>query len=115
MSAHSRVPQLVPWLANKAGIGEDRANALWRESEQWAEQQASRDSSDYHELAVKRVRELVLAESLREDLASLGWRPWVRAQALFWTVSMQAAQQTSAAMARSWRQFGSGVRHYGLG
>jgi len=115
MSARSRVPQLVPWLANKAGIGEDRANALWRESEQWAEQQASRDSSDYHELAVKRMRELVLAESLREDLASLGWRPWVRAQALLWTVSMQAVQQSSAAMARSWRQFGSAARDYELG
>lgn len=115
MSANTKVPQLVPWLAHRAGIGDDRANALWCDAEQWAAQRASRDSSDYHELAVQRMRETVLAESLREDLASLGWRPWVRAQALFWTVSMQAAQQSSAAMARSLRLFGSAARDFKLG
>jgi len=39
--------------------------------------------------------ELAAAESLREDAASFGWRPWARAQARFWAASMLVAMSAS--------------------
>jgi hypothetical protein len=55
-----------------------------------AARRAATGSADYFKLAVDRLLELVAAESLREDAASFGWRPWARAQARFWAVSMQS-------------------------
>ena len=107
MSIHPKKPQLLPWLAKQAGIDEDRASALWLEAERWAEQQASPGSSACHKLAVDRMLELASAESLREDVASFGLRPWARAQAHFWTFSVRMVQQSAAVMARSWRLIGS--------
>jgi len=115
MSTTPSKPQMLPWLAKKAGIGDARASALWLDSTQWAAQHASPDSSVFHELAADRMRELVAAESLRQDLASFGLRPWARAQVQFWTISMQAAQKSAAVMAHSWRSFGSSAQHYKLG
>lgn len=106
----SKTPKLLPWLAKKAGIGDRRAITLWLESERWAARRAAADSSAYYKLAVDRLLELVAAESLREDAASFGWRPWARAQARFWAVSMQVAQQGSALAARGWRLIGSAGR-----
>lgn len=107
MSSNPKTPKLLPWLARKAGISERRANTLWLESERWAARRASPGSPAYHQLAVDRLLELAAAESLREDAASFGWRPWARAQARFWAASMQAAQESSALVARGWRLMGS--------
>ncbi len=112
MSIPHTEPQLLPWLAKKAGIGEARAYALWLEAECWAEQQASPGSPTCHKLTADRMRELIAAESLREDVASFGWRPWARAQALFWAASVQAVQSSSAVMARSWRLIGSDAHQH---
>lgn len=110
MSTTPRTPKLLPWLAHKAGISERRASALWREAERWAARRAAADTSAYFKLAVDHWLELAAAESLREDAASFGWRPWARAQAHYWAVSMQAAQQASAAIGRSWRLIGSSAQ-----
>lgn len=107
MSTNPKTPKLLPWLAKKAGIPERRARTLWFEAERWAARRASSGSSDYFKLAVDRLLELAAAESLREDAASFGWRPWARAQARLWAVSMQAAQEGSALVARGWRLLGS--------
>lgn len=103
MSSNPKTPKILPWLAKKAGISEARAAALWRDAERWAERRAATGSSAYFKLAVDRLLELTAAECLREDAASFGWRPWARAQARFWAVSMQAAQEGSALMTRGWR------------
>ena len=115
MSNLHHEPQLLPWLAKKAGIDEAKASALWLEAQCWAEQHASPGSSACHKLTVNRMRELIAAESLREDVASFGWRPWARAQARFWAFSVQAVQTSSEVMARSWRLIGSAADQHKLG
>jgi hypothetical protein len=115
MKTQAKTPKLLPWLAKKAGISEHRAAALWHDAERWAAHRAAPGSSDYFKLAVDRLLELMAAESLREDAASFGWRPWARAQARMWAVSMQVAQQTSALTARGWRLIGSTTRNHQLG
>jgi hypothetical protein len=114
MRTNPTTPKLLPWLAKKAGISERRATTLWLESERWAARRATTGSSAYYKLAVDRLLELTAAESLREDAASFGWRPWARAQARLWAVSMQAAQQGSALAARGWRLIGSTAQQHQL-
>ena len=115
MRTNPKTPKLLPWLAKKAGISERRATTLWHESERWAARRAASGSSTYYQLAVDRLLELTAAESLREDAASFGWRPWARAQARVWAVSMQVAQQGAALTARGWRLIGSTARQHQLG
>lgn len=103
MRTTPKTPKLLPWLARKAGISDSRAAALWREAERWAERRASVGSSTYFKLAVDRLLALAAAESLRADASSFGWRPWARAQARFWALSMQAAHESSALSTRAWR------------
>ena len=110
MKTLPKTPKILPWLARKAGISDIRAEALWHDAERWAGRQATPGSADYFKLAVDRLMELVAAESLREDAASFGWRPWARAQARFWAVSMQVAHQGAALSARTWRLIGSASR-----
>ena len=111
MSTKCVTPKMLPWLARKAGISDRRARTLWFDAERWAERQSARGSSAYYKLAVDRLLALVAAESLREDASSFGWRPWARAQARFWALSMQVAHQGSAVTARGWRLLESTVRH----
>jgi hypothetical protein len=103
MRSYPKTPKILPWLAKKAGISESRAATLWHQAERWAEHRAKVGSSLYFKLAVDRLLQLALAESLRADAASFGWRPWARAQARFWALSMQAAQHGSALTDRGWR------------
>lgn len=103
MKTAIRTPKLLPWLARKAGIGERRAETLWREAERWAAHQAPIGSADYFKLAVDRLLSLVAEESLRADAASFGWRPWARAQSRAWALSMQAMHEASALSARGWK------------
>ncbi len=110
MRTYPKTPKILPWLAKKAGISESRAAVLWRDAERWAAHRAAPGSSLYFKLAVDRLLELALAESLRADAASFGWRPWARAQARLWAVSMQVAQQGSALTSRGWRLVSSAAR-----
>lgn len=112
MRTAPKTPKLLPWLARKAGIGDERAHALWRDAERWAARHANPGSSTYFKLAVDRLLELVAAESLRQDAASFGWRPWARAQARFWAVSMQVMHEASALTARGWRLLGAAARRH---
>jgi hypothetical protein len=110
MRTYPKTPKILPWLAKKAGISEARAAVLWHDAERWAAHRAATGSSLYFKLAVDRLLELALAESLRADAASFGWRPWARAQARLWAVSMQVAQQGSALTSRGWRLVSSAAR-----
>jgi hypothetical protein len=105
MTTTPKTPKLLPWLARKAGISDRRAEALWQEAARWAAHRAAPGTAAYFQLAVDRLIERVAAESLREDADSFGWRPWARAQARFWALSMQAAHEASAITARGWRMF----------
>jgi len=111
MTSKPKTPKILPWLARKAGISDARAAELWRDAEHWAARRAEAGSSAYFKLAVDRLLELAAAESLREDAASFGWRPWARAQARVWAVSMQVAQEAATFSARGWRLIGSAARY----
>lgn len=115
MRTYPKTPKILPWLAKKAGISESRAATLWHDAERWAARRATFGSSLYFKLAVDRLLELAAAESLRADAASFGWRPWARAQARLWAVSMQLAEQGSALTARGWRLVSSAARQHQLG
>ena len=115
MKTTPKTPKLLPWLARKAGISDARATTLWHEAERWAAHQAAKGSAAYFKLAVDRLLELAAAESLREDAASFGWRPWARAQARFWAVSMQVMHEGSALTARGWRLLSSAAGQRQLG
>ncbi|MBP8897359.1 MAG: hypothetical protein IT510_12695 [Sulfuritalea sp.] len=110
MKTYPKTPKILPWLAKKAGISESRAAALWHDAERWAAHRAPTGSSLYFKLAVDHLLALALAESLRADAASFGWRPWARAQARFWAISMQAAQHGAALTDRGWRLLRTSVR-----
>ena len=81
MNPHTQPPKILSWLAVKAGISFALSNLLWQEACRDAAYHAEPGSSHYFALAVDRLVELVAAESLRRDAASLGFRPWARAQA----------------------------------
>lgn len=104
MKAMPKTPKLLPWLARKAGIGDARAETLWREAERWAARKADEGTAAYFQLAVDRLLQLVAEESLRADAASFGWRPWARSHARAWAVSMQLMHEVSALSARGWTQ-----------
>ena len=102
MRTTPKPPKLLPWLARKAGISDVRAECLWRDAERWAAHRATAGSSPYYQAAVDRLVQLVAEDSLRADAASFGWRPWSRAQARAWAVSMQVMHELSAISARGW-------------
>jgi hypothetical protein len=104
MDTKLKSPKLLPWLAKKAGITEQRATLLWHDAADWAEARSKNGSSAYYKMAVDRFMELVAAESLREDAASFGWRPWARAQARLWAASMHVVHQGSVLITRSWQR-----------
>ena len=79
MRSYPKTPKILPWLAKKAGISESRAATLWHQAERWAEHRAKAGSSLYFKLAVDRLLQLALAESLRaaqhgSALTDRGWR-----------------------------------------
>jgi hypothetical protein len=110
MTMNPKTPKLLPWLAKKAGITERRADHAMARCRTLGRAPRRTRLGRLFKLAVDRLLELVAAESLREDAASFGWRPWARAQARLWAVSMQVAHQGAALSARGWRLIGSAAR-----
>lgn len=104
-------PKLLPWLAHKAGISAARAEILWGAAEQHAALVAGERGSPAHsEAAIKRLRELIADESLREDAASFGLRCWARLNALLWQTPVALFDVASLNSTRGWRSFGSLTR-----
>lgn len=100
-------PKILPWLAKKAGISEDRANALWRAAQRYAAQHTDgAETSDYWTQAMDRLLELVAAEALREDAASFGFRRWSRLQARLIQAPVAAFDALALSSARGWRLWG---------
>lgn len=100
-------PKLLPWLARKAGISDRRAEVLWGAACRHAALRCGEtDTSSYWQAAMDRLLELIAAESLREDAASFGWRPWSRAQARFWAAPVEALDAVTLSVIRGWRLFG---------
>lgn len=104
-------PKILPWLAHKAGIGERRAEVLWRAALRHADQVASRagediPSSAYWQTAMNHLYELIATEAQREDVASFGWRPWSRNLARVWSARLAVLDEIALAPVRAWRILG---------
>ena len=96
-------PKLLPWLAKKAGIDAARAETLWHSASRYASERADTGSSAWSRLAIDRLITLTAGESLRADIASMGWRPWARAQQRLWAATLHLIESVQLAGVRSSR------------
>lgn len=61
----TRAPKILPWLARKAGISDDRAQAMWYEAVCYAKQKTgSAENSNYSRIVMERLRTLVEQEKV---------------------------------------------------
>jgi hypothetical protein len=102
-----RAPMILPWLAHKAGIDERRAETLWLAARRYASTHHGLEAETpaYWKAAMDRLLELIAAESLREDNASFGWRPWLRAQSRCWETPVALWDALAQPYIRGWRQW----------
>ncbi len=100
-----RPPQILPWLAHKAGVAPERARTLWRD--------ALRDTAGAGELpgtpefwkeAMDRLLEKTAAESLELRSAPFGLGPWLRLPAKLWLIGLNGADAVALAAARQGRR-----------
>lgn len=96
-------PKMLPWLAHKAGVSEQRAEALWRSALKHATHVAKPGTSEFWRAAMDELLKLIAADSQRQDEASFGWRPWARNLQALWTVRMDAVDEIALAPIRSLR------------
>ena len=108
---HHRTPKILPWLARKAGIAERRTETLWHAAQRYAAAHSGEtETSAYWKMAMDRLLELIAAETLREDAASFGLRPWARLNASFWQAPIAVLDAIALSSARGWRVFGDSIR-----
>ncbi len=104
MNTKNRSPKILPWLAHKAGISEHRAEMLWLAARRHAAHATGEtETPAFWQAAMDRLLELVVAESLREDAASYGWRRWTRMNKHFWQTPLTVFDVWSLNMTRCWR------------
>lgn len=107
----SHPPMILPWLARKAGISDRRAEILWHAAQRYAALHCGEtETPAYWKTSMDRLLELIAAESLREDAASFGWRPWSRLQARAWTAPLNLFDAVALSAARGWRVIGRSIR-----
>ena len=70
----TRAPKILPWLARKAGISDERAQAMWYEAVCYAKQKTgSAANSNYSRVVMERLRTLLEQEKVAA-LAAASWR-----------------------------------------
>ena len=102
----AKAPKILPWLAQKAGIDDRRAETLWHAALRQAAHRHAANTSEYWQAAMAHLMELIATESQREDAASFGWRPWARSLADVWSVRMDVLDEIALAPVRTWRILG---------
>lgn len=94
-------PMILPWIAHRAGISDERAEELWREALCHATEKTGWvGTSEYWEVAEQRLLKLVKREKQACCLPTpqIGWM--VRLQSRFARLPMLAAQSWSLAWLR---------------
>ena len=105
-TAHPHSPKILPWLAHKAGISEQRAEVLWYSARSHAAQVTGESETPaYWSAAMDRLIALIAAECMREDAASFGWRPWTRMNERFWQAPLVILDALTLNSVRGWRSF----------
>jgi hypothetical protein len=100
--AFTNAPKVLPWLAHEAGVDSHRAEMLWRAALRNAGRASAPNTSEYWQIAMNHLRDLLAAESQRADLASFGWRPWARSLAGWLALRVELFDKMTLASARRW-------------
>lgn len=104
---HAKYPKIMPWLAKKAGVPLERAEALWGSALRYATAKADViESPAYWQLAVDRLVDLIAAESRELRARPFGFGPLVRLPAQLWLhgLTAQQALMNIAANSTHWWQ-----------
>ena len=109
----ARTPMILPWLAHKAGVEERRAEVLWATAQRYAavHHHLQPETPEFWKAAMDRLLELIAAESLREDAASFGWRPWLRTLFHNWQTPITLWDDLAQPYIRSWRHWNHDHMH----
>lgn len=107
VSFDMKPPKLLPWLARRAGVSDERALALWRQAlDEATGADAAMDESTFWKASMERFRALLDAEARMEDLSGLN--PWLNLHDRLWRGgSLFLADAVIRGMSRSaclWRQ-----------
>jgi len=106
-----KAPKILPWIARRAGIGDELALKLWRRAAGEAALIAGdRSSSGFCRLAIERFISLVEEETGRPSLsgASVTWL-W-RHQARIASLGLTAAESTYRLWRNNWSDFVAGQK-----
>lgn len=96
-------PLQLPWLARRAGLSNERAEALWREASAYAVRRTgSTDSSAYAQVAMDKLHALIDAESSRLNTLS-PVRTWARLQRHYWSLQLTWLEAGNTIATRTWR------------
>lgn len=103
----AKYPKILPWLAKKAGVPLERAEALWADALRYSTQKSSVvESSEYWGLAMNRLLHLLEVESRKLRAMPFGFGPMVRLPAQLWLhgFTAQQAMVSIAANSACWWQ-----------
>jgi len=90
---HAKYPKILPWLASKAGVPLERADALWGDALRYATRKAAVvESPEYWKQAVERLIDLLAAEARERRAMPFGLGPLVRLPARLWLHGLTAQQ-----------------------
>lgn len=106
----ARLPKLLPWLAHKAGISDQRAEVLWQAAERFAAARNESGTPAHAKAAMDRLLTLIADESRREDAASFGLRCWARLNASLWQAPVALFDAMALNTTRGWRILGESSR-----
>ena len=73
---HAKYPKILPWLASKAEVPLERAEALWGDALRYATRKAAVvESPEYWKQAVERLIDLLAAEARERRAMPFGLGP----------------------------------------
>jgi hypothetical protein len=98
-----RPPKILPWLARKAGIPVELAEALWRQATQEAGHRHARGSSAYWKMSTDGLLEKIAAESVTRRNAPFGFGIWLRLPVRLWLHGINFTEALALDAARRWR------------
>ena len=95
-------PKILPWLANKSGLSERAAQALWIKALRAASAESSViESPEYWQAAVDHLLAEISADSSRRRAAPFGWGGLLRLPGTQWMHSLNTAEALFAIALRT--------------
>ena len=103
-------PLILPWLAKRAGLSQERARELWAKA--WNEAAnacGNSDSPEFFRTTLERLDALMVAESRCLD-RKFALRPWTRLQRGVWGLQLTWLEAGTRITTRLWQKNLSAVR-----